>query len=111
MIREDIVLARTVFATNAAVSDLAVVDPIGSAPTEILFDVNTPFGSEIVITLSSVPEEWGWVKECGISVVSPALQTLADELAAVVNSYNHTGSDIAQRFFGRVRVGSDTLAW
>lgn len=111
MIREDIVLARTAFSTNAAAGDLAIEDPIGNAPTEILFDVDTQFDSEIVITLSSVPEEWGWVQECGVVTVSPALRVLADELAAVINSYNHEGLDISKRFFGKVRAGQDTLAW
>lgn len=111
MIRQDIVLARTVFSSNAAAGDLAIEDLVGNAPAEILFDVDTRFGSEIVITLSSVPQEWGWVHEYGVATVSPALRALADELATVMNSYNHDGSDVDKRFFGKVRVGNDTLAW
>lgn len=111
MILEDIGLARFVFSTVAAPGDLAISDPIGDAPAEIRFDVDTPFDSEIVITLSSVPKEWGWEHADGVSTVSPALQALADELAAIMNGYNHDGSDIAKRFFGKVRVCGETLAW
>lgn len=111
MIREDIVLARSVFSTDASMDDLALADPIGDAPREIRFDVDTPFDSQIVVTLKSVPDEWGWKQEGGVSLVSPALQALANELAVFINSYNHEGSDIAKRFFGKVCAGGETLAW
>lgn len=111
MIREDIALARSVFSTDASTGNLALADPIGDAPAGIRFDVETPFDSQIVVTLESVPEEWGWRQGGGVSLVSPALQALADELAVFVNSYNHDGSDIAKRFFGQVRAGGETLAW
>lgn len=111
MIGEDIVLARSTFSTDASMGDLASADPIGDAPAEIVFDVDAPFDSQIVVSLKSVPEEWGWKQECGVSLVSPALQALADELAVFINSYNHDGSDIAKRFYGKVCVGGETLAW
>ncbi|WP_235916646.1 hypothetical protein [Antrihabitans cavernicola] len=104
MIRDDIALARVVF--SGAAGAIAVTDPIGDAPTQIVYRVETPFDAEIVVAIDGVPEDWGWSD----GVVSPALQALADELAAIMNSYNHDGAVVGKRFFGRVRAGNETLA-
>ncbi len=111
MIREDISLANTAFSTEPELGDVAIWDPIGGAPAEISYEVDTYFDSEIVITISSVPRDWGWQHNGGIDLVSPSLQALVNELAAIMNGYNHEGVDIAKRFFGKVRVDGETLTW
>lgn len=111
MIREDIVLVRTLSTTAPGGGDVVIWNPIGGAPSGISYEVDTPSYGEIVITISSVPREWGWNNEGGITRVSPSLQALADELAAIMNGYNHDGVDIAKRFFGRVRVDGEALTW
>ncbi|TCN49486.1 hypothetical protein EV641_11586 [Rhodococcus sp. SMB37] len=77
----------------------------------ITYTVRTPHDSEVVITLENVPQDWGWVSEFGIDTPSSALRALLDDLADLMNGYNHDGSDIGTRFFGRVRVGDETLMW
>ncbi|MBF6285669.1 hypothetical protein [Nocardia cyriacigeorgica] len=112
MIRDDIVLARATFAPRPAhPGEPALRDPIGDAPPQITYTVDTPHHGCIDITIDNVPPEWGWVREDGIDLISPALQALADELADLMNGYNHDGSDIDKRFFGRVRIPDLTLVW
>lgn len=112
LIREDIALARVVFAPSAQPGEPAVSDPIADAPACIAYTVRTPHDAEIVIMLENVPRTWGWVSDDdGIETTSPALQALADGLADLMNGYNRDGADIGKRFFGRVRVGDVTLVW
>lgn len=110
MIREDIGLARVMF--PATTSELvAVHDPIGDAPPGISFTVETPHDAGIDITIRGVPRDWGWDSEDGVETFSAALRALAGQLAEIMNGYNRSGSGIEKRFFGRVRVGSETLEW
>ncbi|MGO4203719.1 hypothetical protein AB4Z09_18590 [Rhodococcus sp. TAF43] len=111
MIREDIALARVTFPAAAAPEQVAVIDPIGDAPRGISFTVETPHDANIDITIRGVPRDWGWDGEGGVETVSAALRALAGELAEIMNGYNRNGSDIEKRFFGRVRVGGETLEW
>lgn len=111
MIREDIALTRVAFTTSTQSGQPAMSDPIADAPAEIIYTVSAPHDSEIVIALDNVPQEWGWVPEYGIATVGPALRALVDELADLMNRYNRDGADIGKRFFGRVRVGGETLVW
>jgi hypothetical protein len=111
MIRADIALMRVLASTHAPSGGLALQDPIGDAPAEIAFSVDTPGDFSIVITIDRVPSEWGWVRENGIVSVSPALRALADALAEVMNDYNHEGPDVGTRFFGTVRTEGETLVW
>lgn len=109
LIRADIAFARVVFAEGAQPGELAVSDPIRDAPAEVTYTV-TGLSNEnsIVITIDDVPPHWGWGSA---DTVTPALQALADELAAIMNSYNHEGESIGKRFFARVRAGNVTLVW
>ncbi|MGW0042362.1 hypothetical protein [Rhodococcus sp. NPDC003348] len=111
LIRGDIALARSVFTANTPDGLPAVADPIGNAPPGITLAVETPHDAGIVITIDGVPEHWGWVNDGGIETVTPALRTLADELASVMNAYNRDDAEGGRRFFGRVRVRDTTLVW
>ncbi len=111
LIRADIALARVVFSNAGAPGEVAVSSPIADAPAEIDYIVETPYFGTIVITINGIPYEWGWVTEDGIETVSPALRALADELTDIMNAYNHDGSDIDKRFFGKVRAGGATLVF
>ncbi|MFE3290557.1 hypothetical protein [Rhodococcus sp. NPDC059234] len=111
MIREDIALARVTFPAATTSEQVAVKDPIGDAPPGISFTVETPHDASIDITIRDVPRDWGWDGEDGVETVSASLRALAGELAEIMNGYNRNGSDVEKRFFGRVRVGSETLEW
>jgi hypothetical protein len=111
MIRADIALGRIMFAPQTRLGEPAVRDPLGDAPVQIEITVALPHHGCIDITIGNVPRDWGWVIEDGIERVSPQLQELATELADLMNGYNFDGSDIAKRFFGRVRVPEFTLVW
>ena len=110
-IREDIALARVVFSTPTLPGQLAAPDPIGDAPPGITYTVETPHDAGIVITINDVPADWGWISAGGVEAVSPALRALAGELAKLMDGYNHYGAHIGRRFFGRIRVGGETLIW
>ncbi|WP_237668971.1 hypothetical protein [Rhodococcus sp. BS-15] len=108
MIRYDLLLARP---DPAEPHGLATVDPVADAPADIQYEVEARHDCEIVVTISGVPTAWGWQHDDGIDVHSPALSALVDEIAVIVNSYNHFGDDITHRFFGRVRVEGQTVVW
>ncbi|HLS75441.1 MAG TPA: hypothetical protein VK083_01470 [Nocardia sp.] len=111
LVREDIVFAKTLSASESP-SELALVNPIRDAPSEIYYNVDAPFYGRIVITLENVPEEWGWVEdEWGVRGASPRLQALVDELAEILDAYNYGGTDVGKRFFGSVKADGVTLAW
>ncbi len=111
MVRADIALARVVFASAGAPGEVALSSPIADAPADITYTVETPYFGTIVISIDGIPEDWGWVSEYGIETVSPALRALVDELTDIMNAYNHDGSDIDKRFFGKVRARGETLVW
>ncbi|MET9486967.1 hypothetical protein [Nocardia sp. NPDC006630] len=109
LIRADIAFARVVFTSPGQPGEVAVSDPIRDAPAAIGYAVTAlPGESSIVITVEDVPQDWGWDSA---GFVSPALQGLAEELADIMNSYNHDGPAIGKRFFGRVRVRDVSLVW
>lgn len=111
MIRHDLASARTERPCPAEPYGLATSDPVADAPTDIRFEVEARHDCEIVVTISCVPTAWGWQHDDGIDVHSPALCALVDDIAVIVNSYNHFGNDIMPRFFGRVRVEDRTVVW
>jgi len=111
MIREDIAHARVMFPAATTSGQVAVNDPIADAPRGISFTVETPHDASIDITIRGVPRDWGWDGADGVETVSAVLGALSGELAEIMNGYNRNGSDIEKRFFGRVRVGSETLEW
>ncbi|MBF5002209.1 hypothetical protein IRT45_34390 [Nocardia sp. BSTN01] len=110
MISQDIAFAK-IFSMPQHRAELAERSPIRDAPIEISYSVATPYVGKIIVTIEGVPREWGWVSDCGIDNPSPALQELVDELAEIMNAYNHDGSDIGKRFFACVRVPERTLIW
>lgn len=114
-IREDIKLAQKIAKQAGRSGDVKVVDPIGDAPMDIKFSVRSSTysgGCSVDIILRNIPQEWGWVvgeDRWGDvrEMPSPALRALADELKAVMNAYNHNGSDLMTdyfdvRFYGNV---------
>ncbi|MFI6865635.1 hypothetical protein [Nocardia sp. NPDC050406] len=111
MVRADIALARVVFANAGHPGEVAVSHPIADAPDSITYSVETPYFGTIVVSIDGIPDDWGWVSEDGIETVSPALRALADELTDIMNAYNHDGSDIDKRFFGKVRARGETLVF
>lgn len=111
MVRADIALARVVFATAGHAGEVAVSHPIADAPAGITYTVETPYFGSIIVSIDGIPQDWGWVSEDGIETVSPALRALADELTDIMNAYNHDGSDIDKRFFGKVRARGETLVF
>ncbi|NKY51785.1 hypothetical protein [Nocardia vermiculata] len=110
MIAQDIAFAK-IFSMPQHRAEIVERSPIRDAPIEIDYSVDTPFVGKIIVTINGVPPEWGWVSDCGIQRPSAALRELADELADIMNSYNHDGSDIGKRFFAGVRVPARTLIW
>ncbi|MEC3917351.1 hypothetical protein [Nocardia sp. CDC160] len=100
MIREDIALAR-VFAEAVVAGELATRNAVRDAPASLTYTVDTPFDAGIRITVAGVPRAWGW-DEIGLD--SEALGQLRSELTDIMNAYNHDGTDIGQRFHGRIEV-------
>ncbi|MFE7799176.1 hypothetical protein [Nocardia sp. NPDC057440] len=111
MIRADIALATVRYSTPDRPGTLGPTDPLGNAPAEITYTVESPHDGSIVVTIDGIPEEWGWVQENGFETVSPALRAVADDLADIMDSYNRDGADIDKRFFGRVCARGETLVW
>ncbi|MCZ4520378.1 hypothetical protein O4220_17835 [Rhodococcus ruber] len=111
MIRDDITMARTDRPSATEFSGVAPVDPVANAPKDIRIEVDVDHACEIVVTISCIPTDWGWYRDGGIDAYSPALRALVDELASIVNSFDHSGDDITNRFFGRVRVEDTIVVW
>lgn len=111
MVRADIALARVVFAAAGLPGEVALSSPIADAPAGITYSVETPYFGTIIVSIDGIPEDWGWVRTDGIETISPALQALADEVTDIMNAYNHDGSDIDKRFFGKVRARGETLVF
>lgn len=109
LIREDIKLAQKIGRKLAVPGEVAVVDPIGTAPKEIKYSVRTQYysgGGSIKIFVRNIPQEWGWVTETDQwgyerEVPTPALKALAKELKAISNAYNYDGSDITTDYFDK----------
>lgn len=116
MIREEIKLLRKIgnLESDGAV---AIPSPIADMPAGIKVSVRQLHYGSIVVTLSGVPQEWGWVR--GIDprdfwnqerwMHTPALHALIDELDTLVNAYNYDRSDAMVdhfdvNFYGRVDV-------
>lgn len=106
LIRDDIRFARKGFGVAGQAGELAVSDPVADAPGDIEFTVDLPFEGSIVVTLERIPRDWGWT---AAGEVSPALRRLAEEVATIMNAYNHSGPDIGPRFFAKVRTEQETL--
>ncbi|RDI63857.1 hypothetical protein DFR76_109197 [Nocardia pseudobrasiliensis] len=109
-IRADIAFAQT-FSAPGLPPELEMSNPVRDAPSGISYSVDVPFDGRIVITIMDVPPGWGWVLDEGCRTVSPALRTLAGELAEILAAYNHDGADVGARFFGGVRTEDATLVW
>ncbi|MFD4357803.1 hypothetical protein ACFWPK_31095 [Nocardia sp. NPDC058519] len=108
-VREDIAFART-FATAGAPGEVTVHSPLAAAPAELTVAVTTPFADQIVVTITDIPPSWGWEPdEFDRITATEDLRRLADELAEIIDSYNHDGSDVGPRFFRTIRAQETTL--
>ncbi|MBU3064687.1 hypothetical protein KO481_24545 [Nocardia sp. NEAU-G5] len=103
MIGQDIALERILLDPGAP-DELAVHSPLRQAPADLTYTVEAAAGS-IVVTIGNIPADWE------PDTVDPALQSLAEALARIMNAYNHDGADTGRRFFGKVRAGGTTLIW
>jgi hypothetical protein len=126
LIRAEVKVARKVAKMTAKPGALKVADPIGDAPTEIKVSIRTEYysgGGSINVSLSNIPDEWGWTKEPydGYhgqdfrNVPTEALRTFARAIKDVMDSYNYDGSDITtdyfdKRFYGGVSADGLRLA-
>jgi hypothetical protein len=107
LMRADIKLARKIGLKAADPGSLTVPDPIADAPAAIKFSVRTETfsgGGAIDITISNIPEGWGYttgINERGRQChnPTPALAALADELRAIHQAYNYNGSDPMTDYF------------
>lgn len=116
MIREEIKLLRKIgnLESNGAV---AIPSPIADMPAGIKVSVRQPHYGSIVITLSGIPAEWGWMRgvdprgywheECWLH--TPALESLMTELHTLMSAYRYDRSDAMvdyydTNFYGRVDV-------
>ncbi|MVU82514.1 hypothetical protein GPX89_35450 [Nocardia sp. ET3-3] len=100
MIREDLALAR-VFADAAVPGELVARSAIRDAPAQLTYTVDAPFDAGIRVSVAAVPRGWGWPDGY---TESPALRDLIAEVTDIMNAYNHDGTDIDQRYHGRVEV-------
>ncbi|MEV0063845.1 hypothetical protein [Nocardia sp. NPDC050718] len=108
-VRDDIAFART-FAVVGGPGELTVHSPLAAAPAELTVAVSTPFADQIVVTIADIPPAWGWESdEFDRTTATADLRRLADELAEIIDSYNHNGADVGPRFFRTIRAQETTL--
>ncbi|MFR9773117.1 hypothetical protein [Nocardia sp. SC052] len=104
-IREEIKTIRKVAKKVSGDGSVKLHDPIGDAPADLKFSVTTSHHGSINITISNVPDEWGWVQEDRYGTgkaedwPSEPLRTLGQALKALANAYNHDNSDITTDYF------------
>ncbi|MGW1902979.1 hypothetical protein ACWCQB_37685 [Streptomyces hirsutus] len=113
-------------ALSARTLALYEIDPIGEAPPDIKISVRNDsqgLSSSILITVSNIPEEWGWTAEemtetygdrehtCTRYRRTPALNLLEAELKAVANAYNadHGSNTMTDLFTKAFHVTVDSL--
>ena len=108
-VRDDIAFARG-FAPAGAPGEVTVHSPLAAAPPELTVAVTTPFADQIVVTITDIPPDWGWEPdEFERIVATEDLRGLADELADIIDAYNHDGTDVGPRFFRTIRAQETTL--
>ncbi|MGW6425352.1 hypothetical protein ACWF82_21995 [Nocardia sp. NPDC055053] len=108
-VRDDIAFARN-FAVVGGPGELTVHSPLAAAPPELTVAVSTPFADQIVVTIDDIPPAWGWEPdEFDRTTATADLRRLADELAEIIDSYNHDGADVGPRFFRTIRAHETTL--
>ncbi|WP_278265151.1 hypothetical protein [Nocardia sp. AG03] len=108
-VREDITFAR-LFSIAGEPGELRVHSPLAAAPAEVTVSVSTPFADQIVVTIDDIPPEWGWESdEFERTTATADLRGFAEELAEIIDSYNHDGSDVGPRFFRTIRAQQRTL--
>lgn len=112
-IRDEIKLLRKLgkqAAAGTADAALKLLDPIGDAPADIKISVRQPHYGSITITLSNIPQEWGWRwgkrnawdgDTCERWIATDALEALGRELNALANAYNYDNSDMMTDYFDR----------
>lgn len=122
LIRAEVKLARKLAKLPTAPGALKLADAIGDAPAEIKISVRTEYysgGGAINVSLSGIPQEWGWeMREDRYGYVcempTPALKALAEAIKAIMNSYNYDGSDTMTdyfdvRFYGHVSANGGRI--
>ncbi|UGT53754.1 MULTISPECIES: hypothetical protein [Nocardia] len=108
-VRDDIAFARR-FAVVGGPGEVTVHSPLAAAPAELTVSVYTPFADQIVVTIDDIPPSWGWeFDEFDRTTATEDLRRLADELAEIIDSYNHDGADVGPRFFRTIRAQQTTL--
>ncbi|MGW5111973.1 hypothetical protein [Nocardia sp. NPDC004123] len=99
MIGEDIALARIRTLPDGD-GDLAARSALRDTPDQLTYTVETPYDAGILITVGNIPTGWATDSD---GLDTPALRALVEELTELMNAYDD-GTDIARRFFGRVRI-------
>lgn len=110
LIRDEIKMLRKVGkqAAGAAAAEgaLKLVEPVGDAPAEIKISIRQPHYGSVNITLSNIPEDWGWRRgDDGYGnerwFATDALEELGRELKALGEAYNYDNGDIMADYFDR----------
>jgi hypothetical protein len=109
MIRDEIKMLRKLAKQAAGTPDgagaLAISEPIGEAPAEIKIGVRQPHYGAIKISVTGIPENWGW-RRARVNgheqwVPTAALARLGRELNELGNAYNYDDSDTQRDHFDR----------
>jgi hypothetical protein len=109
LIRDEIKLLRKLGKqAQAAPADAALklLDPIGDAPAEIKIGVRQPHYGSIKISVTGIPQAWGWRwgrDDYGQERWMPtdALRALGRELKALGEAYDYDNSDAMADHFDR----------
>ena len=102
LIRDEIKMLRKIGkqagATPAGAGALQIPEPIDEAPAEIKIGVRQPHYGLIKISVTGIPEVWGWQRGIVLGseqwVATGALARLGAELYALGNVYNFDDSDV-----------------
>lgn len=113
LMREDIKMARKVGKQMSEPGAIAVIDALGTMPTQIKVSVTSQYysgGGSIDITVKNIPDEWGFVEAERYGrpciVPSPAFQAVLADLRVIHAAYNYDGSDILTDYFDQKYLGS-----
>ena len=117
LVRSEIKLARKIGKQTANIpadtdtSALAVTDPIADMPGQIKVSIRVPYDGCIRVRLTNIPLDWGFVPAAHPDKYrqydsSPALVALMDSLKAVMDAYDHNGSQPESDYFDHRFYGS-----
>lgn len=112
LMREDIKVARKIGKQAAGPGVIAVIDALGTMPTQIKMSVTTEYysgGGSIDITVKNIPDDWGFVeaerygRPC--TIPSAAFEAVLTDLRVIHAAYNYDGSDILTDYFDQRYLG------